>query len=142
MIGTHTMRIRIIALAALLVAALCPLAAQAVTPFTIVALPDIQNETQFHPAMLQSQVDWIVASRSTQNIAFVAQQGDITNNATAAEFATAHNNLFQLSTNAPGMPWGVCGREPRRRQLPAVRPLLRPGELSRADLVRQLDRRP
>jgi len=86
---------------------LLAVAAQAAPAFTLVAIPDIQNETQFHPEMLQSQVDWIVSNRTSQNIKFVAQQGDLTNNATVGEFTTANNKLFQLLTAAPGLPWGV-----------------------------------
>jgi hypothetical protein len=81
--------------------------ASATSPFTLVAMPDIQNETQYYPAMLQSQVDWIVNNRVGSNIAFMAQQGDLTNNANTTEFATAGSKLFQLSTSAPGLPWGV-----------------------------------
>jgi hypothetical protein len=84
-------------------------AAQATPPaFTFVAMPDIQNETQYHSDMLQSQVNWILNNRVSQNIAFVAQQGDLTNNANTAEFTTAHNTLFQMSTNAPTLPWSTC----------------------------------
>jgi hypothetical protein len=75
--------------------------------FTLVAMPDIQNETQYHPEMLQAQVNWILNNQASQNIVFVAQQGDLTNNATIAEFTTAHNALFQLS-GLGGMPWGTC----------------------------------
>ena len=75
--------------------------------FTIVAMPDIQNETQFHPEMLRSQVDWILKNRATENIVFVAQQGDLTNNANAAEYTTAHDALFRLNS-ADGLAWGTC----------------------------------
>ena len=75
--------------------------------FTLVAMPDTQYETQLHPAMLQSQVDWIVNNQASQNIAFVAQLGDITQTGSARQYATAHNILFQLN-NADNLPWGVC----------------------------------
>lgn len=83
--------------------------ALAVAPFTLAAMGDIQNETQYYPAMLQSQVTWIANNRVANNIAFVAQQGDLTNNANVTEFTTAHNAMFQFSALAsPAMPWGVC----------------------------------
>ncbi len=81
--------------------------AQAASPFTIVGIPDIENETQNYPAMLQSQVDWIVNNRASQNIAFVAQQGDLTSIPTTEQFSTAAGKLFQLNTSTPGLPWGV-----------------------------------
>ena len=81
-------------------------AARAVEPFTIVAVPDIQNETQYYPAALTSEINWIVNNRASQNIVFVAQQGDLTNNADKTEFTTAQNNLFLLN-NAAGLAWGT-----------------------------------
>jgi hypothetical protein len=79
----------------------------AVEPFTIVAIPDIQNETQYYPAALAAQVQWIVDNRAVKNIAYVGQQGDLTNYATPAEYSTAHDSLFQLN-NALGLPWGTA----------------------------------
>ena len=79
----------------------------AASPFTIIGVPDIENETQDYPVMLQSQVDWIVNNRASQNIAFVAQQGDLTSIPTTDQFSTASNKLFQISSSAPGLPWGV-----------------------------------
>jgi len=79
-------------------------------PFTLVAVPDIQNETESEPAMLQSQVSWILNNRAAQNIAFVAQQGDLVNypeENDPTEYITAHNILFQLN-GASGLPWGTC----------------------------------
>ena len=60
------------------VAAYVSMAQAAPAPFMLVAMPDIQNETESEPAMLQSQLSWIVNNRAAQNIAFVAQQGDRT----------------------------------------------------------------
>ena len=57
--------------------------------------------------MLKSQVDWILNNRTSQNIVFVAQQGDLTNNANTAEYTTAHNELFRLN-GADGLAWGTC----------------------------------
>ena len=96
----------------LLIAAMATLAprssqAQAPAPFTVVALPDIENETDGHSYMLQAQVDWIATNRATWNIAFVAQQGDVVNLPTTDEYTTATNVLFQLFSKAPGLPWGI-----------------------------------
>ena len=94
----------IIAVVAL--AAACASAARAAS-FMLVAMPDIQNETQYHPEMLQSQINWILNNRASQNIVFVAQQGDLTNNANTAEYTTAHDALFRLN-GASGLAWGTC----------------------------------
>jgi hypothetical protein len=98
-------------LAGLVLAAVClPTPEAAAGPFTLVAMPDIQNETESDPTMLQSQVSWIVNNRAVQNIAFVAQQGDVVNypeENDPSEYITAHNILFQLN-GAAGLPWGTC----------------------------------
>jgi hypothetical protein len=89
-----------------LVAAVDVSIARAVAPFTFVAIPDVQDETTYAPAMLASQVNWIINNKIAKNIAFVAQQGDLTNNGGVSQFQTAHNNLFGLST--AGIHWGTC----------------------------------
>jgi hypothetical protein len=98
--------LRIIAGAALAVAWLS-MAQAAPEAFTVVAMPDIQNETEHHPEMLQSQITWIVDHRTSLNIDCVSQQGDITNNANHAEYTTAHAAMFQLS-KVDGLTWGTC----------------------------------
>jgi hypothetical protein len=75
--------------------------------FMVVAMPDIQNETEHHPEMLQSQITWIVKNRTSLNIVCVSQQGDLTNHANDAEYATAHNAMFRLS-KVEGLTWGTC----------------------------------
>jgi hypothetical protein len=49
--------------------------------FTLIALPDTQNESQYYPAVFTSQTQWIVDNRSTENIVFVTHLGDIVNTA-------------------------------------------------------------
>jgi hypothetical protein len=87
--------------------ALASLVEAAPVPFTYVAIPDIQDETDSHPDMLQSDVNWLLSNQSSQNIAYVGQLGDITNASGAAEFQTAHNILFQLN-GASGLAFGTC----------------------------------
>ncbi len=58
-------------------------AAASPLPFTIVALPDTQNYSQSYPQIFTSQTQWILSNQASQNIAFVAHEGDITNNGTA-----------------------------------------------------------
>src|SRR5690242_13244187 len=43
--------------------------------FTIIALPDTQNESQFFPAALSSQTKWIAANRRELNIQMVLGEG-------------------------------------------------------------------
>ena len=48
--------------------------------FTVVALPDTQNYSEFYPHVFNSQTDWIVSHKSSLNIKFVLGLGDIVNN--------------------------------------------------------------
>ena len=47
--------------------------------FTIIALPDTQNEAQFFPSVMKSQTQWIVNNQQTLNIQMVLGEGDIVN---------------------------------------------------------------
>src|ERR1051325_6535422 len=47
--------------------------------FTIIALPDTQNEAQFFPEVLEDQTKWIVAHRAQLNIRRGWVEGDIVN---------------------------------------------------------------
>lgn len=44
--------------------------------FTIIVLPDPQNETQYYPQVLNNQVQWIVSNQKALNIQFVLTEGD------------------------------------------------------------------
>jgi len=58
--------------------------------FTIVLIPDIQNESEHAPAMLTSQMNWIVAQRDASNIVFVTTLGDTVNTSSStAQYETA-----------------------------------------------------
>ncbi len=62
-----------------------PLAASASTgTFTIAVLPDTQKYVAYdkpaeRTALFKAQTEWIVANRTTEQIAFVSHEGDITN---------------------------------------------------------------
>lgn len=47
--------------------------------FTIVLLPDTQNEAQFYPSVFAAQTQWIASNRSAMNIQVVLGLGDIVN---------------------------------------------------------------
>jgi hypothetical protein len=58
--------------------------------FSIVVLPDTQNEAQFFPSVLDSQTAWIVNNQQALNIQMVLGVGDIINNgADSAQEANA-----------------------------------------------------
>ncbi len=48
--------------------------------FSIIVMPDIQNESQFYPQVLLAQTQWITNSQDALNIQAVLGLGDITNN--------------------------------------------------------------
>jgi hypothetical protein len=60
----------------------CLLASAQMGPgdFTVIALPDTQNYSQYYPQVFNSQTEWIVRNRSALNIKFVVGLGDIVNN--------------------------------------------------------------
>ena len=49
--------------------------------FTIIALPDTQNEAEYFPAVFTSQTQWIADNKTLENIVFVTHLGDIVNTA-------------------------------------------------------------
>ena len=78
--------------------------AEADGKFTLVVLPDTQNESQYAPAMFTSQTTWIVDNKS--DIAFVAHVGDVVNTCTSS---TQYNNADAAMDllDAGGVPYGV-----------------------------------
>src|SRR5579859_3579973 len=58
--------------------------------FTVVVLPDTQYYSESYPAILNSQMQWIVNNASTLNIQLVLGLGDIVNNGgSSTEWTTA-----------------------------------------------------
>jgi hypothetical protein len=72
--------------------------------FTIIALPDTQNEAQFFPNVLESQIRWIVAHRAELNIQMVLGEGDIVNDFSSPAQQESANEAFGILDNA-GMPY-------------------------------------
>ena len=62
------------------------LAAFAQTPgeFTVISLPDTQNEADYYPQVLTAEMQWIAANAKQLNIQFVIGLGDIVNNGSSA----------------------------------------------------------
>lgn len=72
--------------------------------FTIIALPDTQNESQFFPNVLASQTQWIVAHRQELNIQMVLGEGDIVNNFADPEQQESSLAAFEKLDDA-GVPY-------------------------------------
>jgi len=72
--------------------------------FTIIALPDTQNEAEFNSNVLNSQTQWIVANRAALNIGAVLGEGDIVNDgSTTAQMQNA-DAAYRLLDQA-GIPY-------------------------------------
>jgi Bacterial Ig domain len=89
--------------------------------FTIVAMPDTQYYTGAlnggSPAILYSQIDWILTNRAARNIAYMAQLGDCVQNGdnggNPVEWLAATNGYYRLEnplvTELPyGLPYGIA----------------------------------
>ncbi|HEY6273000.1 MAG TPA: metallophosphoesterase, partial [Terriglobales bacterium] len=72
--------------------------------FTIIALPDTQNEAQFDPNVLASQMSWIVANRTTLNIGVVLGEGDIVNEGASTAQMQNADAAYKLLDQA-GIPY-------------------------------------
>jgi hypothetical protein len=65
--------------------------------FTVVLIPDTQNEAQYYPSVFNSQTQWIAANKSTKNIVFVTNTGDIVNTASStAQWSNADTAMDYL----------------------------------------------
>jgi len=74
--------------------------------FSIVLIPDCQNESQYYPSVLVSMTNWIVAQQSNRNIVFVTTSGDMVNNASSiTEYANADVAMDKL--DPAGIPYSV-----------------------------------
>jgi len=67
--------------------------------FVLILLPDTQTYTSAYPEILQSQADWI--AKNSENIAFVLQQGDITDNNNDKEWQVAAEAFRKLDGRVP-----------------------------------------
>lgn len=73
--------------------------ASAADNFTVVVIPDTQNEAGLFPSMTQ----WIVDSQATYNTVFTTHVGDLTSNG-GAQLAGAASAMYRLDGH---MPWGT-----------------------------------
>jgi carboxypeptidase family protein/calcineurin-like phosphoesterase family protein len=72
--------------------------------FTIIALPDTQNEAQFFPQVLASQTKWIVNNQDALNIQVVLGEGDIVNDGASTAQEQNADAAIRLLDNA-GIPY-------------------------------------
>lgn len=72
--------------------------------YTVIVLPDPQNETQFFPQVLNSQAQWIVNNRQALNIQMVLTEGDNINDGASTAQLQNFDAAFRLLDNA-GMPY-------------------------------------
>lgn len=68
--------------------------------FTLIVMPDVQNESQFYPQVLAAQTQWIVNSRTSMNIQAVLGLGDIVNNGSDNTQWTNADAAYQLLDQA------------------------------------------
>jgi hypothetical protein len=90
--------VRLYSVAAVLLFCL-PLPAQT-GDFSIIALPDTQNEAQFSPAALSAQTKWIAANRRDLNIQMVLGEGDIVNDFSSPEQQQNADGAFRILDDA------------------------------------------
>ena len=68
--------------------------------FTLVVMPDVQNETQYYPQVLNSETQWIVNNKTSLNIQAVMELGDTVNDGLVdAQWANA-DAAFKLLDQA------------------------------------------
>lgn len=65
-------------------------------PWSFVLLPDTQCYSESHPEVFLAQTEWIARERSSRNIRFVLQLGDITNNNVHPEWINARRAMDVL----------------------------------------------
>ena len=74
--------------------------------FTLVLIPDAQNESQYYPEIFTAMTDWIVAQKSARNIVFVTTAGDMVNTASSTtQYDNADAAMDKL--DPPGIPYSL-----------------------------------
>ncbi|HEY0565592.1 MAG TPA: carboxypeptidase regulatory-like domain-containing protein, partial [Terriglobales bacterium] len=75
--------------------------------FTLIAMPDPQNEAQFYPAVLDRETQWIADNKTTLNIGAVMVEGDLVNDgADDAQLMNADTAFHTL--DQAGIPYFVA----------------------------------
>jgi hypothetical protein len=69
--------------------------------FTVAFLGDTQNYSTYNPAIFNQVTQWLVDNKSSRNIQFVVQDGDIVNNDLAGEWNNARAAMQRLDGVVP-----------------------------------------
>ncbi len=75
--------------------------------FSIVVLPDTQNEAQFFPQVMNSQTTWVVNNAQARNIQMVLGVGDIVNDGASDPQQQNANAAIRILDNA-GIPYQLA----------------------------------
>jgi hypothetical protein len=75
-----------------------------ISDFSIVVLPDTQNEAQFFPQVLNNEIQWIVTNHTALNIQAVLGEGDIVNDGASTAQQQNADAAFRLLDSA-GIPY-------------------------------------
>jgi hypothetical protein len=104
--------------------------------FTVIALPDTQNEAEKFPQVLNAQTKWIADNRDALNIQMVMAEGDNINDGTSTAQMQNLDAAFRLLDNA-GVPYllGIGNHDynafdPRSRNLSGFDQWFGPGRYS------------
>jgi hypothetical protein len=74
--------------------------------FTIVLIPDPQNESEYAPDVFTNETQWIADNKNTHNIVFITQSGDIVNTAdNVTQWGNA--NMAVNIIDAAGIPYSI-----------------------------------
>ncbi|MBP6964503.1 MAG: metallophosphoesterase [Armatimonadetes bacterium] len=74
--------------------------------FRVIALPDTQNYSEFHPGIFIEQTNWVKSNVASLNIAFVTHLGDVVNEGWKdAQWANA---LTAMNVLKGQVPFGLC----------------------------------
>lgn len=75
--------------------------------FTLVAIPDPQNYAASYPSIYNSQMNWVVSNKTTDNIKYVMSLGDNVNTQTISSEWTAATTAWNILTTG-GVPFGLA----------------------------------
>ncbi len=72
--------------------------------FSMVVLPDTQLYSETYPAIIEAQMQWIVDNRTTENIIYVAQLGDLKDD------LFCDNKLIASAVGGPRTEWDIVNQ--------------------------------
>jgi predicted phosphodiesterase len=74
--------------------------------FTVVALPDTQNYSEFYPQIYKAQTEWVVRNQRKNNIRFVSHVGDVVNHGDR-DFEWKNSKAAMKLLENANIPYGV-----------------------------------